>query len=126
MQSPTLFTTAGLVHEQHALTVDDLLDRAIVDGDGRILIALVDLLAASRLRVDADLLVVEFADRSSRAVRMGPAIATDDTYIQLVAVRRRVDDEAEWVARLWSVQCGSSPELRSINATTFTAFVGSA
>jgi hypothetical protein len=44
--------------------------------------------------------------------------------VQLSAVRRRSSYEVDWTARLWSAQCGVSPEVVSIRATTFAEFVG--
>jgi hypothetical protein len=124
MNTSPMFTVAGMVHEQQPITVGDLVDRAIVDDDGRVLISLIDVLAAVRVGVDADLLVIEFVDGDKRAVRLAPVIEADDTWVRLSAIRRHRSDAVEWTARLWSARCGSSPALVSISATTFAAFVG--
>lgn len=119
-----MFTVAGMVREQQALTVADVVDRVVVAGDGRVLVSLIDVLAAARVGVDADLLVVEFVDGASRAMRLAQVIEADDTWVQLSAVRRQACYQVEWTARLWSAQCGVSPEVASISATTFAEFVG--
>lgn len=128
MSSSPLFTIAAMApgrqQSQHALDLGDVVDRAVVDSDGRIVIPMIDVLATARLGVEADLLLVEFVDGASRALRMAEVVRSDDVYLELVAVRRRASYEIDWSARLWSHRCGSSPDVASIRATTFATFVG--
>ena len=106
------------------LGLDDIVGHAVVDPCGRVLISMIDVLAAAHLGVEADLLLVEFVDGSSRALRLAEVIDGDDVYLRLFAVRRQASYEIDWCARLWSDHCGSSPAVASIKAMTFATFVG--
>jgi hypothetical protein len=113
-----------MVSGHQRLAVDDVLDHVVVDSDGRLLVALIDVLAIVRLDSDADLLLVEFADGSSRALRLCAVFERGDVYLQL-----RIDGSAAsggegWLGCLWSADAGSSPPVSSIRAVTFCSFVG--
>ena len=76
MPSP-LFTLDGMITGHHALVLDEVLDHAIVGPDGRLLVSMVDVLAIARLDRDADVLLVEFVDGASRAIRMADVLERD-------------------------------------------------
>ena len=118
------FTLDGLVCGHHGLDLDDVADHVTVGVDGRLLIALVDLLAMVRLAVDADLLLVEFIDGSSRALRLCEVLDRDDVHLRLRLVGPATADDAGWRAQLWSADSGPSPTVSSIRAVTFGEFVG--
>ena len=123
MSSP-LLTVDGMVSSRHELTVQETLDHAVVDDAGRVLVALIDVLAIVRLRSDAELLLVEFADGSSCALRVSEVLDRNDVSLQVRLERRGGSVDGVWVARLWSEQSGPSPAMTSMSATSFAVFVG--
>ena len=122
MSSP-LFALDGML-SRHALVLDDVLDHAAVESEGRLLVAMVDVLAIVRLDRDADVLLVEFLDGTSRAFRMVDVLEPGEVFLRLGIERRSCSIDGVWVARLWSEEAGASPVVVSIRATTFAAFVG--
>lgn len=124
MSSP-LFALDGMISSHHALVLDKVLDRAILGHEGRLLVSMVDVLAIARLDRDADVLLVEFVDGASRALRMADVIECDGVFIQLDVEHRVGPAPGVWTCRLWSEAVGTSPVVVSIRATTFAAFVGS-
>jgi hypothetical protein len=122
MDTP-LFTLDGMVAGRRCLAFDDLIDRAVVDRGGRLRISLIDVLAVGRLGSDADLLLVEFDDRSRRALRVSEVLGHDAVSLQLHCEQPEATSSSRWRSRLWSVRWGPSPIVSSIHATTFAAFV---
>ena len=125
MPSSPLLTVAGEAQGPDTLKLCDVVDRAVVHPDGRVLISLIDVLAAARLDVAADLMIVEFVDGTSRAMRLASVIRDNDVHLSLTAVRRLASYQVAWTARLWFEGDGPSPEVFAITATTFASFVGS-
>jgi hypothetical protein len=123
MSSP-LFSLDGMISGRHALVLDEVLDRVVIGSDGRLLVAMVDVLAIARLDRDADVLLVEFVDGTSRALRMADVLERDRVSIELRIDGRVGPGAAVWYCRLWSEDFGTSPVVASIRATTFAAFVG--
>jgi hypothetical protein len=121
--SPPLFALDGML-SRHALVLDDVLDHVAVESEGRLLVAMVDVLAIVRLDRDADVLLVEFLDGTSRAFRMADVLGGGDVFLRLGIERRICSSDEAWLARLWSPEVGSSPVVVSVRATTFAAFVG--
>lgn len=124
MSSP-LFALDGMISGHHALVLDEVLDHAIAGSDGRLLVSMVDVLAIAFLDRDADMLLVEFADGTSRALRVADVLERDGVSIELWIDRPVGPGAAAWSCRLWSEDVGTSPVVTSIRATTFAAFVGS-
>lgn len=119
-----LLTVDGMISGGEALACEDLLDHAVIDADGRLLVALIDVLAIVRLDADAELLLVDFTDGSSRAFRVPEVLEHEDLFIRL-PIEAAVDaGPADPTARLWSQRFGLSPAVRSIHATSFASFVG--
>jgi hypothetical protein len=121
--SPPLFIVDGML-SGHALVLDEVLDRAVVDSDGRLLVAMVDVLSIVRLDRDADVLLVEFLDGTSRAFRLADVLEPGEAFIRLGIEHRVGSTDEAWLARMWSRGVGASPVVVSIRATTFAAFVG--
>jgi hypothetical protein len=119
-----LFTLDGMVSGHHGLDLDDVADHVVNGVDGQLLIALIDVLAMARLASDADLLLVEFVDGSSRALRLCEVLDRDDVYLRLRIEGPPTAEDAGWRAQLWSADSGSSPTVSSIRAVTFVSFVG--
>jgi hypothetical protein len=120
---PLLFTVEGMLHGPRSLTVGHLLDHLALDGAGRLVVAMVDLLAVVRIDTGADLLLVHGCDGSSRAIRLRD-VATGDVFLRLQVSEGPGSDEASWIARLGSPDDGSSSPVASIHAMSFAAFVG--
>jgi hypothetical protein len=124
IMSSLLCSFDGLIPGHHALVVDDVLDHAVVDAEGRVLVSMVDVLAIGCLDQRADVLLVEFVDGASRAFRVADVAERDDVYIQLGIDQCDGPGGGTWLARLWSEDVGTSAVVSSIRATTFAAFVG--
>ena len=123
MSSP-LLTVDGMILGRHDLTAEQILDHAVVDADGRLLVSMIDALAIVRLRSDAELVLVEFADGASCALRVPEILDRNDVFLQLHLECRGGSVDGVWVARLWSEQSGPSAAMTSMSATSFAAFVG--
>ena len=117
-----LLTVDGMISGGEALACDDLLDHAVIDADGRLLVALIDVLAIVHLDADAELLLVEFTDGSSRAFRVPEVLEHEDLFVQLPFEGAVDAGPAGSPARLWSQRFGLSPAVRSIYATSFASF----
>ncbi len=122
--STLLLTVDGMISSRHELTVEQILENAVVDDDGRLLVSMIDALAIVRLRSDAELLLVGFADGSSWALRVCDLFWRNDVFMLLQLEQRVHSPDAAWIARLWSDQTGLSPAMTSMCATSFAAFVG--
>jgi hypothetical protein len=122
MSSP-LFALDGML-SGHALVLDDVLDHAAIDSQGRVLVAMVDVLAIVRLDRDADVLLVEFLDGTSRAFRTADVLEPGAVFLRLGIEHSVCCADEAWLSRLWSPEVGASPVVVSIRATTFAAFVG--
>ncbi len=123
MSSPLLAVT-GMISGRHALTVEETLDHAVVDEDGHLLVSLIDALAIVRLRSDAELLLVDFADGTSWALRVSEVLDDDDLFLRLHLEQRVGSLDGVWSTRLWSDKSGLSMVVRSIRAISFASFVG--
>ncbi len=123
MSSP-LLTVGGMISGHCELAVEQLLDQAVVDAGGRLLVSMIDALALVRLRSDAELLLVEFTDGSSCALRVPEILDRDAVFLQLRLEHRGGSVDGAWIVRLWWEQAGPSPAMTSICATSFAAFVG--
>jgi hypothetical protein len=124
MSSP-LCSFDGLISGNRALDLDDVLDHAVVDAEGRVLVSMVDVLAMVCLDRRAEVLLVGFVDGASRAFRVADVAERDDVFIQLGIEHCDGPGGGVWTARLWSEDVGTSPVVASIKATTFAVFVGS-
>lgn len=121
--STPLFVLDGMMSSQRAFALDEVLDHAAVDSDGRPLVSMVDVLAIVHLAREADVLLVEFVDGSSLAFRIPDVLERDDVFLQL-GIEYRVGPRVR-NCRLWSQEVGATPVVASIRAMTFAAFVGS-
>ena len=123
MSSP-LLTVEGMLDDHCLVTVERVLVDAVVDGEGRLLLSMIDVLAIMRLSADAEVLIVRFRDGASHALRV-PDIVVDDGVFLHLQVREQVGaDGAAWSARLWSRKAGASESIVSISAMSFASFVG--
>ncbi len=125
MPSSSSITVAGMVSDHRELPVELLIDIAGVDADGRCFVSLIDVLARMQLHVDAELLLVEFANGASRAIRMSEIVERDAIRIQLRVRERPGCSGDDWSAHLCSSDSGASPAITSVRALSFAAFVGS-
>ena len=123
MESP-LFTVEGMFHGRTSLAIEHLLDHVMVDTDGRLLVAMFDVLALLRVDVDAELLLVTCRDGSSRALRLPDVVDADSLFLQLHVSGQPGSGDEPWKARLWSVDTALSPPLASVQAMSFASFVG--
>lgn len=122
MSSP-LLTIEGLLDGRCELPIERVLDLAVVDGDGRLLVSMIDLLAIARIAADADVLLVEFRGGASHAYRVSEILQHDDVFLQL-QIPEQLGDESAWTSRLWSRRAGPSAPVVSICAMSFASFVG--
>lgn len=120
----SLLTVDGMVHHQADLVVERLIDHAVVDGHGRLLVAMVDVLAMVQLDADAEVVRVQCVDGTSCVMRVAEIVDEDDTFLQLQLDRLLGADDATWRVRLWSHELGCSAHVASIHAMTFASFVG--
>ena len=123
MGSP-LFTVDGMFHGRCSLTIDDLLDHVEVDSDGRLLVAMIDVLALVRLDADAEVLLVQCHDGGSRALRLPDVVGGDDLFLHVSVPDQPGSGDEPWTARLWSPDAGPSAPVVSIRALSFSSFVG--
>jgi hypothetical protein len=117
-------TVAGMVSGHRELTVDPLIDNAGVDADGRLVVSMIDVLALMRLHVDAELLLVEFVNGASRAIRISEIVERDAIGLQLRVRTRPGCSGVVWSAQLGSSDAGAASAIASIRAVSFAAFVG--
>jgi len=122
MPSP-LLTVEGMVDGHCTITIDRVLDDAVVDGDGRLLVSMIDVLAIMRLAADAQVLVVRFRNGASHALRVPEIVEHDDVFLQLQIPEQLGADGAAWSARLWSSEAEASELIVSISAMSFASFV---
>lgn len=120
MSSP-LLTVEGMLDDHCRVTIERLVDDAVVDGDGRLLVSMIDVLAIMRLTADAELLMVRFRDGTSHALRVPEIVVGDDVFLHL-QIREQLG--GAWSARLWSREAGASKSIVSISAMSFASFVG--
>lgn len=123
MESP-LFTVEGMFHGRTSLAIEHLLDHVMVDADGRLLVAMFDVLALLRVDADAELLLVKCHDGSSRALRLPDVVDSEDLFLQLHVSGQPGSGDEPWTARLWSLDTGRSSQVASIHAMSFASFVG--
>lgn len=123
MPSP-LLTVEGMLDGHCTITIERVLDDAVVDGDGRLLVSMIDVLAIMRLAADAKVLVVRFRDGASHALRVPEIVVGDDVFLHLQIRQQLGADGAAWSARLWSREAGASELIVSISAMSFASFVG--
>lgn len=124
IMTTSLFTVDGMVHRRMDLVVEHLIDRAVVDGDGRLLISVVDVLAIARLDAEAELVVVHYGDGTSCVLRVADIVDGDDMFLQLQLRDRRGAAGASWFVRLWTCAAGPSPQVSAMSAMSFASFVG--
>jgi hypothetical protein len=125
MPTSSSITVAGMISGHRELTIDPLIDHARVDADGRCVVSMIDLLALLRLHVDAELLLVEFVNGASRAIRISEIVERDAIGIELRVRTRPGCSGAVWSAHLRSSDSASASAIASIRALSFAAFVGS-
>lgn len=113
----------GLMHRRAPLMPEQLLDVAVVDDEGRILVPMLDLFAMVRLDARADLVVVHFRNGASRVFRV-VELARDDVWLHLDLREWAESGNVEIVPRLWSTASGSSEPIVLLVAITFASFVG--
>ena len=123
MASP-LFTVDGMFHGRMSLAIEHLLDHVVVDNDGRLLVAMIDVLALVRIDADAEVLQLQCHDGSSRALRLPHVVDADDVFLQLHVSDQPGSGDEPWTARLWSPDAGPSAPVASIRAMSFASFVG--
>jgi hypothetical protein len=117
--TPPLIACAGLTRTG-GLTLDRLLDVAVVDADGRVLVALVDVLAAVRLDRCAEILVAGFAGGGQLALAVRDVVSADDVWLQIDPT-----DEHAVVVRLTAPgRTTPTDALVTLTAMTFQRFVG--
>lgn len=119
----TLIATDGMVHHDAPLTVERILDLAIVDADGHILVRMIDILALVRLDADAEIVLVRHRDGSSCALSVRELTNRSDLFV-LLDVRVASTTGTEVVPRLWSSTGGASSPIASLSAISFSTFVG--
>ena len=119
----TLIATDGMVDRDAALTVERILDVAIVDADGRILVRMIDVLALVRLDADAEIVLVRHRNGSSCALSVRELTNRSDLFL-LLDVCAASTTATEVVPRLWSAAGGASSPIASLSAISFSTFVG--
>lgn len=119
----TLIATDGMVHHDAALTVERILDVAIVDTDGHILVRMIDVLALVRLDADAEIVLVHHRNGSSCALSVRELTHRNDLFVLLDVCDGNTTD-TEVVPRLWSTAGGASSPIASLSAISFSTFVG--
>ena len=124
MPSP-LLTVDGMLDGHCTIMIERVLDHAVVDGDGQLLVSMIDVLAIMRLAADAEVLVVRFRNGASRALRVPEIVVGDEFFLHLQIREQLGADGAAWSARLWSGEAGASESIVSISAMSFASFVGS-
>ncbi len=123
MPSP-LLNIDGMLDGDRAVTIEHLLDHTVVDGDGRLLVPMIDVLAIVRLAADAEILLVHVLGGASLALRVPEIVEGDDVFLQLHIPEQLGAGGAAWNARLWSHDAGPSAPIVSICAMSFASFVG--
>lgn len=113
-----LISSAGLAGPCE-LALADLLDVVVIEPDGRVLVALVDVLAALRLDRRAEILIADLAGRKRVAFTVRDVLSADDVFVQIDVV------DGLPVARLTaSTRSLPTDVLVSVTALTFQGFVG--
>ncbi len=123
MESP-LFTVEGMFHGRTSLVVEDLLDDVVVDSNGRLLVAMIDVLAQVRIDAGAEVLLLQSHDGSSWALRLPDVVDADGPFLQLHVSDQPGSGDEPWTARLLSLDAGLSSPVASIHAMSFASFVG--
>ena len=113
----------GLMRRRAPLVPERLLDVAVVDDEGRVMVPMLDLFAMVRLDASAELVVVHFGTGASQVFRIAE-LAREDVWLQLDLRERGQTGDVEIVPRLWSTASGSSEPIVSFVAITFASFVG--
>ena len=106
-----------------ALTIEHALEHAVVDGDERLLVPMIDVLALMRLHADAEILMVHFTDGTSYAWRVSELVEGDDVFLQL-QIPALLGAEASWNACLWLPEARPTARITFISAMSFASFVG--
>jgi len=120
----SLLTVDGMVHHQADLVIERLIDQAVIDIDGRLLVAMVDVLAMVQLDADAEVVRVQYVDGTTCVMRVAEIVDGNDTFLQLQLDRRLGAGNGTWRVHLWSHESGRSAHVVSIHAMTFASFVG--
>jgi hypothetical protein len=122
MTSLPVITVDGLVSRPSA-TLLQLLDVAVVDRHGRVMVPIVDVFAMMCLDPSAEILLVEFVDGSVTAVTIREVVADDELCIHLDGVRSSDVVTPRLISRLRN---GHQPGIliASMTAITFASFVG--
>ena len=122
MSSPLLIVD-GMVHHRCSITIQQLIDHAVVDGHGRILVPMIEVLAMGRLDADAELVSLRSPNGASQVLRVAEIIERDDVFLRLRAGELACGADA-WSVGLWSREAGPSATIVSISAMSFASFVG--
>jgi len=123
MSSP-LLTVDGMVHRRCSITIEQLIDHAVVDGHGRILVPMIDVLAMGHLDSEAELVSLRSPNGASHVLRVSEVIERGDVFLRLRAGEVARGADAAWSVGLWSPEAGPSATIVSISAMTFASFVG--
>jgi hypothetical protein len=106
------------------VTIEHVLECAVVDDLGRLLVPMIDVLAIMRLAADAEVLVVRFCNGASTALRVPEIVESENVFLQLQLPEDPGADGAEWSAHVWTPEAGPSASIVSISAMSFASFVG--
>ena len=117
-----LLDLEGMLRARCAPASGMLGDATHVDGDGRLLVPLVDLLAMAQVGVDVDVVLVHLLDGSCPAFRMSEIVA-DDMFLHVVLPESDLAGGA-WSVRLRTSTMTPTAPIASIEAMSFATFVG--
>lgn len=124
---PTLqIPVDGMVHQHAPLTIARMLDVAVVDRNGLVLVPVPDVLAMMRLDAAADVVLAHHRGGATSALCVHDVVIGGDLFVHLHVRTRIGEDRAEVVARLWSPDAAPSAPVTALEAITFSSFVGSA
>jgi hypothetical protein len=121
-----LLTVEGMIRGRGTLAIEHLLHHVDLDDDGRLLVAMIDVLALVRIETDAELVLVRSHDGGSCALRVARIVDCADVFLELRVSEPSVLDCTPWTVHLWSPDAGASSPVASIQAMSFSSFVGSA
>ena len=123
MSSPLLIVD-GMVHHRCSITIQQLIDHAVVDGHGRILVPMIHVLAMGHLDADADLVSLRSPNGARHVLRVAEIIERGHVFLWLRSGELARGAEAVWSVGLWSPEAGPSATIVSISAMSFASFVG--
>jgi hypothetical protein len=113
-----------MVHHRCSITIEQLIDHAVVDGDGMVLVPLLDVLALGRIDADAQLVSLDSASGASYVLRVAEIIERDDLFLRLTLCEVTPGARPSWSLGLWSLESGLSDMIVSMRAMSFASFVG--